>query len=62
MYIIRIEVYQKTYCIEKREFYKIKKGKIEEKGTIPVKSTNGNRAPHGGHLGHSLSMWACLLL
>ena len=48
MYIIRIEVYQKTYCIEKREFYKIKKGKIEEKGTIPVKSANGNRAPHGG--------------
>jgi hypothetical protein len=37
-----------TPGIEKREFYKIKKGKIEEKGTIPVKSANGNRAPHVG--------------
>ncbi len=42
-----------------KSLLQIKKGKMEEKGTIPVKSANGNHM-EVPKLGYYLSMWACL--
>ncbi len=47
MYKYRMNILRITYSIEK-EAYKSKWGNVEEKGTIPAKSKNGDQVPLEG--------------